>query len=182
VEKLAQYRLTTILLRFTFGKWVWLTEGWDGSVRESGRETRGTGDMIGNPRIQGPRALRIVGNVFLLIGLVGLLTAGVLAFRESQGPRSATADGVIVDFEYGPVVEFVTQDGRKGRLSSSVRSAFFHRGDHLPVVYSPQDPTDAAIDGFAGRWFLPGLFAILGGVFAAVGLVLGVVGRFVWRG
>jgi hypothetical protein len=113
--------------------------------------------MIGNPRIQGPRALRIVGSVFLLIGLAGLVAAGVLALRESQGARSATADGVIVDFEYGPVVEFVTQDGRKGRLSSSVRSSFWHRGDRVAVAYSPDDPTDAAIDGFAGRWFLPGL-------------------------
>lgn len=134
--------------------------------------------MIGNPRIQGLPALRIVGNVFLLIGLAGLLAAGVLAFLESRSARSATAEGVIVDFDYGPVVEFVAPDGRKGRFSNSVRSSFWDRGDRVAVAYAPDDPNDAKIDGFAGRWFLPGLFSVLGGVFAAIGLVFGLIGRF----
>jgi hypothetical protein len=135
--------------------------------------------MNGDRRIHGPRALRIVGGTFLMLGLAGLVVAGALAYFESSGPRSAKAEGVIVDFEYGPVIEFASANGTTSRFSSSVRSTFWHRGDHVPVAYAPDNPSDAAIDGFAGRWFLPGLAGILGGVFALVGLCIGLVGRFI---
>jgi hypothetical protein len=126
--------------------------------------------------------LLIVGTVFLAVGFAGLLAAGVLTFLESRSARSATADGVVVDFEYGPVVEFVAPDGRKGRFTSAVRTTVWHRGDRVPVAYAPEDPNDAAIDGFTGRWFLPVLFSILGSVFAVVGLGLGLFGRLFVRG
>jgi hypothetical protein len=45
-----------------------------------------------------------------------------------------------------------------------------HLGDHVPVAYAPDDPRNAGIDGLTGRWFLPALFAFLGGVFGVLGL------------
>jgi len=58
-----------------------------------------------------------------------------------------------------------------------VRSTTFARGQHLPVAYDPADPGDAAVDGFAGRWFLPSLFGIIFGVFLVIGLALSLFGR-----
>jgi hypothetical protein len=144
-------------------------EGWKELVKR----------MAGSRRIQGPPGLRIVGRVFLALGLAGLLAAAGLAYWENGSGRSATADGVIIGFEYGPVVEFTVQDGSKARLSSSVRSSFWHLGDHLPVAYAADDPTNAAIDGFASRWLLPGLIAILGVVFALLGVAM-TVGARLW--
>ncbi|MGO4127346.1 DUF3592 domain-containing protein [Inquilinus sp. YAF38] len=128
-------------------------------------------------RVTGVRALPILGLVFFGLGLLGLIAAGVLAWREMDGSRQAKAEGVIVDFNNGPVVEYTTEHGATAQFRSAVRSSSFMRGQHLPVAYDPADPTDAAIDGFAGRWFLPGLFCLIFGVFLAVGLVLSVLGR-----
>ena len=132
-------------------------------------------------RLHGPRALRIVGYVLVGLGLVGLAVAGGWVAFELRGERSASAEGVIIGFDYGPIVEFTTKDGTKSRFSSSVRSTFWHRGDQVPVAYAPKDPSDAMIDGFAGRWLVPGLLGILGGLFFVAGLALDLAGLFLGR-
>ena len=128
-------------------------------------------------RVTGVRALPIVGLVFLGLGLLGLVGAGVLGLLELRSNRQAQADGVIIGFNNGPEVEFTTSQGTTAQFRSPVRSSSFARGDHVAVAYDPDDPHDAAIDGFAGRWFLPGLFAILFGVFLVMGAVLSLLGR-----
>jgi hypothetical protein len=133
--------------------------------------------MADGRRIGGPRALQIVGRVFMAVGLAGLLAAASLAFLELRGARSSTTDGIIIGFDYGPVVQFTAQDGGTARFTSTVRSSFRRVGEHVPVAYAPDSPGDAEIDAFAGRWFLPGLFGILGGVFSFVGAAL----LIVWR-
>lgn len=79
-------------------------------------------------RVTGVRALPILGLVFVTLGLVGLIAAGVLAWREQDSSRTATADGVIVDFNNGPVVEFTTAQGTTAQFRSPVRSTTFARG------------------------------------------------------
>ena len=128
-------------------------------------------------RVTGVRALPILGLVFFGLGLLGLIAAGVLAWREMNGSRQVMADGVIVDFNNGPVIEFITAQGTTAQFRSPVRSSSFVRGEHLPVAYDPADPADPAIDGFVGRWFLPGLFAMIFGVFLVIGIVLALLGR-----
>ena len=128
-------------------------------------------------RVTGVKALPIIGLVFVCLGLAGLVGAGVLAWLEMNGSRQATANGVIVDFAVGPVVEYTTGQGAIVQFRSAVRSTTFARGQRVPVAYDPADPSDAAIDGFIGRWFLPGLFAMIAGVFLVIGLVLTLLGR-----
>ena len=128
-------------------------------------------------RVTGVRAISKVGLVFVCLGLAGLIAAGVLAWLEMNGSRQATANGVIVDFAVGPVVEYTTGQGAIVQFRSAVRSTTFARGQRVPVAYDPADPSDAAIDGFIGRWFLPGLFAMIAGVFLVIGLVLALLGR-----
>jgi Protein of unknown function (DUF3592) len=133
--------------------------------------------MAGGGRIRGPLALKIIGKVFLTLGLAGLVAAAGFAFLELRSARSATADGIIIGFNYGPVVQFTSQDGQTAQFVSAVRSSLRQVGEHVPVAYAPDSPGDAKIDAFAGRWFLPGLFGILGGVFSFVGTALLIVGR-----
>jgi hypothetical protein len=128
-------------------------------------------------RVTGVRALPSVGLVFIGLGLLGLIAAGVLGLLEINGSRQAQADGVIVDFAVGPVVEFTTGQGATVQFRSAVRSTSFALGQHVPVAYDPADPAGAAIDGFIGRWFLPGLFAMIAGVFLVIGIVLFLLGR-----
>ncbi len=133
--------------------------------------------MTGGGRISGPFALRIIGKVFLTLGLAGLVAAAGFAFLEVRSARSSTADGIIIGFNYGPVVQFTAQGGQTAQFVSAIRSSFRQVGEHVPVAYAPDSPGDAKIDAFAGRWFLPGLFGILGGVFSLVGAALLIVGR-----
>ena len=128
-------------------------------------------------RVTGVKALPIIGLVFVCLGLAGLVGAGVLAWLEMNGSRQASANGVIVDFAAGPVVEFTTGQGATAQFRSGVRSTSFALGQRVPVAYDPADPADAAIDGFIGRWFLPGLFAMIAGVFLVIGIVLFLLGR-----
>jgi Protein of unknown function (DUF3592) len=133
--------------------------------------------MAGNPRIHGPRALRIIGRVFLGLGLICFLSAAALAVVELHGGRSGSADGTITGFNGGPMVQFTTPDGAVVRFGSAIRSSFRHVGDHVPVAFRPERPDDARIDGFAGRWFPAGLFGILAAAFLLVGGGLTVAGQ-----
>lgn len=128
-------------------------------------------------RVTGVRAIPKVGLVFIGLGLLGLIAAGVLGLLEVNSSRQARANGVIVDFAVGPVVEFTTGQGATAQFRSGVRSTSFALGQRVPVAYDPAAPADAAIDGFVGRWFLPGLFAMIFGVFLVIGIVLFLLGR-----
>ena len=132
-------------------------------------------------RVTGVRALPIIGLVFLLIGSTGLAGAGVLAFLESNGRLTARAEGVIVSADYRALIEFKTASGQTVQFRNSVGSTTTQEGDRVPIAYDPAAPRHAAIDSFVGRWFLPGLFGILAGVFFTVGLVLSLVGWVLTR-
>jgi hypothetical protein len=133
-------------------------------------------------RLVAARVLLIIGVVFLLIGSTGLAAAGVLAFRESNSGRVARAEGVIVSADYRALIEFRTSNGETVQFRNPVGSSIGAEGDRVPVAYDPANPRHAAVDAFVGRWFLPGLFTILFGVFFAVGLGLGVTGWLLRRG
>ncbi|MFI5015298.1 MAG: DUF3592 domain-containing protein [Hyphomicrobiales bacterium] len=118
-----------------------------------------------------------MGSVFLTVGMIGFLAAAGLVLLELGSARRSSADGIVIGFSYGPVVEFTAQDGTTARFASPVRSSFWHVGDHVRVAYAPEKTSDAAIDGFTGRWFLPSLFGFLAGVFLLTGGGLTFAGR-----
>ena len=137
--------------------------------------------MVGGDRVTGAAALRIVGRVFIVLGIVGLIVSGVLAIVEMYGPRTASATGKIVAAEYNPLIEFSTADGTVIRFNNSVHSSSWGDGDSGPVAYDPTNPQNASVDSFAGRWFLAGLAGMLGGFFLLIGIVLIVLGRVLTR-
>lgn len=137
--------------------------------------------MVGGDRVTGAAALPIVGRVFMILGIVGLIVSGVLAMVEMYGPRTASATGRIVAAEYNPRIEFSTADGTVIRFNNAVHSSFWGDGDSVPVAYDPTNPQNASVDRFAGRWFLAGLAGMLGGFFLLIGIVLTVLGRVLMR-
>ncbi|MDY7097298.1 MAG: DUF3592 domain-containing protein [Pseudomonadota bacterium] len=119
-------------------------------------------------------------------GPIGLLFAGLgIAFFISD--REYETDGikttgavvrVITDSDdgtttYRPVVTFVDQTGQRHQFTSNAASSWwdYSRGDPIDVVYLPDKPEKARIDGFLGRLFLPLMFFVLGSFFALAGAV-----------
>ena len=113
-------------------------------------------------------ALRILGLVFLPLGIAGAIAAGVCWFVESGSARTAHADGIVVAAGYA-VVTFKTPDGRQHRFQSRSRSSLWHAGDAVRVAYDPAAPDDAQIESIAGRWVFALIFGIIGAVFALMG-------------
>ena len=128
-------------------------------------------------RVRGPAALTIIGRIFLILGLGGLAIALYFASSEWRSNRTASAAGKIVTVGNLPAVEFTMPDGGIIRFTNTVRSSSWHAGDNVAIAYDPANPSDATVDGFAGRWFSAGLAGLLGGVFFVAGLVLTVMGR-----
>jgi hypothetical protein len=116
---------------------------------------------------------RLIGRIFLPLGILGLLVALVAYYTESNSARTAHAEGTVVRGGYA-MVAFKTPDGRAWQFVSGSKSSFWHAGDRVGVVYNPADPVDAKIDSWAGRWVFVTIFGAIGGLFtvAAFGLLL----------
>lgn len=136
------------------------------------------------------KTLRLVSLIFGVIGVVFLGVAAVVAYGQS-GPRAGwkTAQGEVIghayerdrdgDGGYRTVVRFSTEDGRVVEVKSRVRTSWraLDVGAAAPVDYHSGSPDDARIATATERWFLPGIFGLLGGIFVAVGGGIGA-----WQG
>ncbi len=128
-------------------------------------------------RVRGTAALSIVGRVFLVLGLAGLAVALYFAGNEWRSGHTAFASAHIVAVGNLPAMEFTMANGSVVRFTNSVRSSSWHVGDEIAAAYDPDNPSDAVVDGFAGRWFAAGLAGLLGGAFLVLGIALVVIGR-----
>lgn len=133
-------------------------------------------------RASGVLALRIIGRIFLVLGLAGSAVALYFAGNEWRGRHIATASAKIVAIGKLPAMEFTMADGSVIRFTNNVRSSSWQVGDNVVIAYDPGNPSDAVVDGFAGRWFPAGLAGLLGGAFLVIGIVLAVIGRRPQRG
>jgi hypothetical protein len=141
--------------------------------------------------------------VFGLVGLAMGAAAGwalwdTLSFRAG----AMRAEGVVVDMysvrsgtrqsvSSGPAVRFSAPGAERGEevsyeFSSRIQSdpPAYHVGERVAVLYRPENPADARIDGFTEQWFLPLLFGLFGVVFGGVALgfmVAQIRKRRMWR-
>ena len=120
-----------------------------------------------------------VGVLFLLIGL--RLFMRILRFLA----RSVTTQATVVDIDvtdsdglsYSPVLRFTTADGRSVQFvhqygHDEVR---WEIGELMRVVYDPDDPDDARLDTFAGRYLGTIVTTSIGLVFLGVGAAIAFV-------
>ena len=132
------------------------------------------------------KTLKLVGGIFFLAGLAMLVGTVFLYSSQSNFIASAkTAQGQVIDmvrkessddgttsYTYAPVVRFSDDRGLNqefvNRNSSNPPS--YSRGENVEVLYASENPGDAIIDDFWGRW---GSVAILGGMGAIFSLVGG---------
>jgi len=128
------------------------------------------------------KVLKLVGGIFLTIGLIKLGVAGY--FYISQSDFIATAkstQGQVIDMSrssdddgdtYAPVVRFTDDRGVTQEFVSRTSSnpPSYSRGEQVDLLYAPDNPGNAIIDDFFSRW---GMVAILGGMGAIFSLVGG---------
>jgi hypothetical protein len=75
---------------------------------------------------------------------------------------------------YAPTFSFRDSGGVEHSVASSLYSSPpQHRvGDTLPVLYRPNEPTSARVDGYWYLWGMPTVTGILGGLYLPVGIVI----------
>ena len=129
------------------------------------------------------RTLVIIAGVFVAVGLVLGGLGGWFYFRN-QGfvEGGVRAQGEVVDIvssrssdddtTYKPMVEFRDAAGARHIFTATVGSnpPQYSRGEAVEVIYAPDAPDEAMIDGFLERYLLPLILGGLGSVFAAIGL------------
>lgn len=126
----------------------------------------------------------LLSKIFGGLGCAFILVAITMALiRMVKLLNYVTGRGTVVDFHrtgrlYRPVVEF-TPSGHSPIKFKSVIGAnppAFHKGEFVPVLYSPTAPSNAFIDRFWQLWFFPTLFGIIGAPFLMIGVII-----WIWK-
>lgn len=121
--------------------------------------------------------------IFLGIGLIFLLVAGIIAyFRFDFLKRAIKTEGVMTDFilskgkyrSYRPVVKYKTLNGKEQSFTNLVghRPNPYKVGDRVTVFYDPVNPSHAIIGTFFSLWLFPFIFGIIGAIFTIVGIIV----------
>ena len=124
-------------------------------------------------RVTGASVLKLVGLIFLSVGLIFLLAGAFIYDRkEAQTEGFEKTVGVIAGFHNSgyPYVTFEA-GGETHTALLPFSSTVMKVGDELDLLYDPMAPEHVMNAGLAGM-FLPLLFMSLGTVFALLGGVL----------
>lgn len=143
--------------------------------------------------------LRIIGAIFLLIGLIFLPVSGCVRSVTDELAKARTAEttGTVVDIDEQtstdsdgdvhtsryPVLRFEDGDHVEHEGTQTVSTREYRVGEEVTVNYDPHDPDGnfmiAEDEGFAQGMFI--IFAAVGGVIGFIGLVLLVVSFLIRR-
>ena len=126
-------------------------------------------------QMTGPVIFMLAGLLFFAIG------SGMTMRQRTLEGQGVEASGVVVDLQenydsdgstYTPVVQFQTSSGQSIEFVSSYSSSppAYDVGEHVTVVYPPDNPAEAIIKG--DGQFLHIIFMLMGGIVAAVGFYL----------
>ena len=135
---------------------------------------------------------KVLFSLFTVIGL-GASIAAWLMFESRQAFLAAAqpAEGTVVEldlvrsssgsgssYSYYPIVRFRTAGGEEIRFGSKVGSnpPSYRRGERIGVLYDPQTPELAEIDGFFSLWGGVLILGLIGLVFGTVG-----IGHWLWH-
>lgn len=116
----------------------------------------------------------IVGLVFLIAGIgMAIFVGTYVVDGHDKILNGERAEAVVLQARDGakPILEFRTGRGERIRIEGKISSSPspYRVGERIGVFYDPAEPSDAVIDSFIERWFLPLLFGGFGVVFILVG-------------
>lgn len=113
--------------------------------------------------------------VFPGIGAVLVACAiAVQVVRINEQAQMLAATGDVVDLTHGcPAVRFITQSAEPVIFQGDVCSnpPAFGLGDPVAVLYDPQQPSNASINGFLENWFVSLVLGGIGSVFLLISSV-----------
>lgn len=123
-----------------------------------------------------------IRNLFAAVGVLLLLGSGSWALEKFRFIETAThAEGEVIDLErirssdnsvtWAPVVQFTTLQGETFQIQSSSSSnpPLYAVGEKIEVLYSPDSPHDAEMDGFFSLWGGILIMVIIGAGFTGMG-------------
>jgi len=123
--------------------------------------------------------------VSVAVGVILLVTAGILAARTRAFIRTArAAPGVVEGLNAGgshPQIGFTTPAGVRVSYPQGGLISGYRPGQPVRALYDPADPEGTArIDAFGALWFDVLILSIFGLIFSSIGLsgALKVGGRF----
>ncbi len=136
---------------------------------------------------------KIVGNLFMGIGLTMIGIAAYLVYSHQQfEKRALVVTGTVVAYHshisyddnssttmYAPEFEYLVK-GKTYNYVTSSSSSFksYALGDEVEVMVDPDNPEEVLVNTFMEKWFLPVLLGGMGLVFAGMGYVVArILGR-----
>lgn len=132
------------------------------------------------------RGLKIAAIILFAIGL--LLAGGatlLLINKMNFIDRAEITEGIVTNLAakqsdngltYAPVYTYTIDDKPySAQSSTSSNPASYDIGEKIEVLYDPADPSDATINGTASLYLGSIILYILGGFFALVGLIIGLI-------
>ena len=128
---------------------------------------------------------KMVGTIFLSIGLIVLAVDGFLIYRDYQfQKRAVPVTGTVVDYDthysrdddggqtlmYATVYEYDFR-GKHYTYTSSTSSSSptGEVGERVEVLVDPDSPWEITVNTFWERWFIILVLTLFGGIFATVG-------------
>ena len=128
---------------------------------------------------------KTVGGIFFVVGLGMLATSSYLYIDQRDFISSAkSANGEVIDlfrkrqdndgstsYTYSAVVRFTDDRAVTHEFidSSSSNPPRYSKGQSIGLLYAPENPANAIVDDFWGRWAIVVILGALGGIFSLVG-------------
>ena len=125
------------------------------------------------PSSENPALRTLKAVVFAFAGLA-LIAAGIYSAVSTRGfvARARPAAGEVVRLRAGgahPQVRFVTDEGRTIEYAQNGMIWGYRPGDHVTVLYDPQNPAmDPVIDTAGALWGFHVMDLLMGAVFVLI--------------
>jgi len=130
------------------------------------------------------KKIKLIKYIFTILG-IGILVGTFFIYMNASNflKTSITSQGTVVDLlesisssnnsiMYNPLVNFIDEKGNSIEFSSSSGSnpPSYSIGEQVEVLYNPEFPNDAKINGFFSIWGGAIITGILGVVFFSIGI------------
>lgn len=136
---------------------------------------------------------KIAGSLLLALSVLMFALCGFFYTRTSKFIQTShKAQGKVVELQesrsdngtvFHPVYTFVDRSGAEQKIYSSMGSypPAYQVGDAVNVLYDPQNPRSAEIEGFWSLWLVPLILGIIGAGQAVFGLLAFFLSPFLIR-